>query len=121
MQKTYSVITSKLKMLREKNGYSQEKIAEVLNKSQTAYGKIELGKTELTFKDANEIAKILNAEPADFIYMPPIQNNITDCTFSNSSVSGNINIQESDKEINTKVLNLLEESIKLIKELKTND
>ena len=56
MQKTYSVITTKLKKLREKNGYSQERIAEILNKSQSAYGKIELGKTELTFKDANEIA-----------------------------------------------------------------
>lgn len=50
----------KIRQIRQKNGFSQENMADMLGISTTAYGDIERNKTDLTVNRAKEIAKILN-------------------------------------------------------------
>ncbi|MCC7402272.1 MAG: helix-turn-helix transcriptional regulator [Chitinophagaceae bacterium] len=43
----YKHICERLKSLRERNGYSQQEVADALNMSQNAYSLLETGKTRL--------------------------------------------------------------------------
>lgn len=49
----------KIRTLRIMNGFSQEYMANQLDVSQTAYSKLETGKTEISLKRVYEIALVL--------------------------------------------------------------
>lgn len=57
---TYMSFGEKIRQLRQKKGFSQENMADMLGISTTAYGDIERSKTELTIERTKEIAKALN-------------------------------------------------------------
>ncbi|MCC7402269.1 MAG: helix-turn-helix transcriptional regulator [Chitinophagaceae bacterium] len=52
----YKHICERLKSLREKNGYSQQDVADALNMSQNAYSLLETGKTKLDVERLQMIA-----------------------------------------------------------------
>lgn len=51
--------SSQIRLLRQKKGYSQENMADMLGLSTTAYGDIERGKTDLTISRLQQIATAL--------------------------------------------------------------
>lgn len=53
----YKHICERLKSLRERNGYSQQEVADALNMSQNAYSLLETGKTKLDVERLHLIAK----------------------------------------------------------------
>ena len=58
---------TKLKLLREHHGYSQEYVANELNISQSTYFKTESGQTKLTVERAKQLAKLYNINPEYFL------------------------------------------------------
>lgn len=57
---TYEVFRERLKILRKEKGYTQEKMAQLLNMGQSSYAKWENGRTEPTLKSIIELSKILD-------------------------------------------------------------
>jgi transcriptional regulator with XRE-family HTH domain len=60
-------IVKRLKLYRLQLGYSQQKLAEHLNISQSAYAKIEKGITRLDLERLEQICEILRVSPSDLI------------------------------------------------------
>ena len=56
----------RLKSLREDNDYTQEKVGEIIHKSQQGYNHIETGRAELKIEDLIELCKFYNVS-ADYI------------------------------------------------------
>lgn len=55
-------VHDKIRLLREKNHWSQEKMAEKLNMSQNGYARIERGETKLHLDKMQQIAEIFNMD-----------------------------------------------------------
>lgn len=53
-------VSSKIRDIRKRRGFSQSDMAKKLGISQRAYSKIELNETQLNWKKLNQIAAILN-------------------------------------------------------------
>ena len=60
-------LAPKIRELRYFMGYSQEYVAFKLNRTQAAYSKIELGKTQLSIDTAEQIATLYNITVTDLI------------------------------------------------------
>jgi len=58
-------IHEKLKLLRQKKGWSQEQVGHYLNMSSSAYGCIERGETNIPLSRLESIAKIFEIELSD--------------------------------------------------------
>ncbi len=58
----------KLKQLRQKNKYSYQYVADILNISKTYYWQIENNKRRLTYELAIRISDIFNLKPDDIFY-----------------------------------------------------
>lgn len=58
----------KLKQLRQKNKYSYQYVADILNISKTYYWQIENNKRRLTYELAIRISDIFNLKPDDVFY-----------------------------------------------------
>lgn len=57
---TYEVFRERIRILRKKRGFTQEKMAQLLNMGQSSYAKWENGRTEPTLKSIIELSKILD-------------------------------------------------------------
>ncbi len=64
---------SKIKFVRELNGYTQEYVANRLNLSQSAYYKIEAGITDITLSRLQKICTILHIDLVDLIQLSTAQ------------------------------------------------
>lgn len=74
----------RIRKLRELKGYSQEYVASQLGMAQTNYSKIERGETkDMTVKRLEEIAKVLEVEPAIILNFDEKQ--VFNSTFNNQS------------------------------------
>jgi transcriptional regulator with XRE-family HTH domain len=60
-------VCSKMRMLRLQRGWSQENVAEMLNMSLTGYANIERGLTDLSLSKVEEIAKVFDMTPQEFL------------------------------------------------------
>lgn len=60
-------IGSQIRQIRQKKGYSQENMADMLGLSTTAYGDIERGKTDLTLGRLQQIATALGMTAQDLL------------------------------------------------------
>lgn len=58
----------KLKQLRQKNKYSYQYVADILNISKTYYWQIENNKRRLTYELAIRISDVFNLKPDDVFY-----------------------------------------------------
>ncbi|NOU19394.1 MAG: helix-turn-helix transcriptional regulator [Bacteroidales bacterium] len=63
-------INEQLKFIREANGFSQEDMAERINKSQSAYARIELGRTKIDFDTLSKFADVFKLSVIDVITFP---------------------------------------------------
>jgi len=72
---------SKIKMLRELKGFSQDSIASDLGISQQAFRKIEAGETKIDLDRANKIAQSLQLDLESLINFQPA-NYLNNCTQS---------------------------------------
>ncbi|WP_410495704.1 helix-turn-helix transcriptional regulator [Cellulosilyticum sp. ST5] len=59
----YTVIGKRIKKIREKQGYTQEKVAETLGVSSAYISKIEIGKTSLSIETLASICECLEISP----------------------------------------------------------
>lgn len=59
----YTVIGKRIKKIREKQGYTQEKVAETLGVSSAYISKIERGKTSLSIETLASICECLETSP----------------------------------------------------------
>jgi len=66
-------MSSKLKEIRIKNGYTAKDMAEKLNISRAFYSQIENDKRTLSYKMAVSISKILKKKPDDIFYKEYIE------------------------------------------------
>lgn len=60
----YKLMGERLKKARIKKGYTQEKLAEILNVSIAYISRIENGKTQINLKRLNEICTLLDSSEA---------------------------------------------------------
>ncbi len=67
----YKHICERLKSLRERNGYSQQDVAEALNMSQNAYSLLETGKTKLDVDRLYLIAEFYKISIIELLDPPP--------------------------------------------------
>ena len=57
----------KIKKLRELKDYTQEYMAEQLGISQSAYSKMEIGESEITYNRLEKVAEVLKMKPEELI------------------------------------------------------
>lgn len=58
----------KLKMTREKQGYTSDRMAKILNISKAFYSQIENGRRRLSYDMALKISHIFNMKPDELFY-----------------------------------------------------
>lgn len=94
----------KIRELRERQGWTQEDMADKLSLSVNGYAKIERGETRLTLQRLEQVAQIFDVDLADMFYRQDlhvvIQNNI------NNENSNQINIYQPDDELLNKIKQL---------------
>jgi transcriptional regulator with XRE-family HTH domain len=101
-------IGQKIRKIREMKGISQEYLAQQLNITPQAFGKIEREETKLDFKRLNEIAKYLEVEPLDIVNFD--ESKIFNNTFNNHAPHNNNFILNSEATIE-KTLELLQSEL----------
>lgn len=104
-----------IRKARERKGFSQEYMANVLEISQASYARLENEDTKITVDRLKRIAKILEMNIIDFFEVDKIsiqtQNN-TDGAFGNGSYIHNLHIE--NKEIYENLLKSKDEQIALL-------
>jgi transcriptional regulator with XRE-family HTH domain len=63
-------IIEQFKTIRETNGFSQEYLAEKMHKSQSAYARIESGKTKIDLETLSDFAQVFNMSEIDVFTYP---------------------------------------------------
>ncbi len=107
-------IGEKIRKLREAKSLTQEQMADLLNITQTAYGKIERGESSVSWKRLNQISEIFEKKLSEWIEMD------TPAGYSNNlcKIKGNgFVIQPENMPTNER--KLYEEQIALLKEQNT--
>lgn len=112
---------TKLRLLREHHGYSQEYVANELDISQSTYFKLESGQTKLTVERAKQLAKFYNISPEYFLSdestyihfgkdnsFGPIQNNTNKYFDEENKGLYEKLVQEKDKRLLEKDLQIKE-------------
>jgi transcriptional regulator with XRE-family HTH domain len=87
---------SEIKKLRELRGYSQDYLAEKLQISQTAYSRMESGKTKVDVKRLEMISYILDVDIQVFLNSPERSN----------KMSNNVNGKDFSDSLRNKIKNL---------------
>ena len=67
MSNNYARLGKRIKQLRLRNGYSQEKLAELVNISSTYVSRVENGTKGISLDTFIQITKILNASPDELL------------------------------------------------------
>lgn len=101
-----------IKKIRELRNYTQEYMAESLKMSQTGYGKIERGETDVTVNKIKQIAKILDVNLQDLL---EFDGKIVVIGSVNDQATGIRNGIVIGKESFDKERQLYEEQIELLK------
>jgi transcriptional regulator with XRE-family HTH domain len=83
-------IGEKIAVLRKKKGYSQEKMAELLEMTPNGYGKIERNETDLPYSRLELISKVLGLLPHKLLGFGEEQINVT---------NGNVNYGDNNNAI----------------------
>lgn len=109
-------VGNKIRRLRENKGFSQEEMAERLNISRSAYGRIETGETNTWVNHIEKLCQELDMKIEDFFMNS--DNNINTNQDNASAVQTNTH-QDTHITINhlsEKVIELYEEKIQELKE-----
>lgn len=109
-------IGSKLKKLRDQNGFSQEYVANELGISQPTYFKLEAQQIRLTVERAKQLAKLYEID-TEYFYSSDaavVHNNYSSGSYSNSN-NGTIDKYENNN-ISKEIIDLLKEELLQAKE-----
>lgn len=115
MYMNFYAIPNKLREYRKALGLSQCEIADLLNMEQTTYSKKEMGKNPISYETASAISKIIGKNLDEFLENNLLINNISDSTFNNSSVTGDV-VNTFNHSMPEKIIKSLEDLIIFVKE-----
>lgn len=107
----------KIKKLRELKNLTQTHIAEQLGVSQSAYSKIELGESEVTFSKLEKISETLGMKPEEVIAFN--ESRMFNLIQSKEKEFGDINnsMIENERKLYQDQINLLKEEVAYLKQL----
>lgn len=110
---------SKIKRLRELKNFTQDFMAEQLKVSQSAYSKLEIGETEITYKRLAQIAEILQLKPEEIANFSEsmVFNVMHNQNGQNGLVINQTTLTTSEKELYERQIALLQEELAYLKEL----
>ena len=110
---------SKIKRLRELKNFTQDFMAEQLQVSQSAYSKLEIGETEITYKRLAQIAEILQLKPEEIANFTEsmVFNVMHNQNGQNGLVINQTTLTTSEKELYERQIALLQEELAYLKEL----
>jgi len=117
MNNLQTQITTKIKRLRQQKGFSQLQMANLLNIEETAYSRLEKGKTYTWAKYLEELLKIFEISPDKFF--EDISSNVV--INNNNCATGGYTIIENlhteNREVYEKLIVAKDEEIAFYKEL----
>lgn len=105
-------IGQKIKKLRELKNLTQTHVAEKLGVSQSAYSKMELGESEVTYNRLEKISEILEMKPEEVISF----NESMVFNVMNNPYGGNVFSQIDQNAISNTERQLYQDQINLLKE-----
>jgi transcriptional regulator with XRE-family HTH domain len=105
-------IGQKIKKLRELKNLTQTHVAEKLGVSQSAYSKMELGESEVTYNRLEKISEILQMKPEEVIAF----NESMVFNVMNNPYGGNVFSQIDQNAISDTERQLYQDQINLLKE-----
>ena len=109
---------AKIKRLRELKNFTQDFMAEQLQVSQSAYSKLEIGETEITYKRLAQIAEILQLKPEEIAnFSESMVFNVMHNQNGNGLVINQTTLTTSEKELYERQIALLQEELAYLKEL----
>lgn len=112
-------IGHKIKKLRELKNLTQTHVAEKLGVSQSAYSKMELGESEVTFNRLEKISEILEMKPEEVIsFNESVVFNVMN-NANGGNVFGDINnsISNNERKLYEDQINLLKEEVSYLKQM----
>ena len=113
-------IGQKIKKLRELKNLTQTHMAQELGVTQSAYSKMELGESEVTYRKLEKISGVLGMKPEDVIaFNDQMVFNITNNP-NGGNVFSHINqnaLPETERKLYQDQINLLKEEISYLKEI----
>lgn len=103
-------IGRRIRVFRTEKRYTQEKMAELLNKSVSWYAKVERGQLDINMSNIESIAKIFGISAGDLIKSAEINIfNNTVTTINGSLNQGTVTVQETkNAEVGEALENILE-------------
>jgi transcriptional regulator with XRE-family HTH domain len=111
-------IGQKIKKLRELKNLTQTHLAQELGITQSAYSKIELGESEVTYGKLEKISSVLEMKPEDVIAF----NESMIFNISNNPYGGNVfsqidqtGITETERKLYQDQINLLKDEVAYLK------
>jgi transcriptional regulator with XRE-family HTH domain len=112
-------IGQKIKKLRELRNFTQSHMAEELGLSQSAYSKLELGETEITYNKLERVAEVLGMRPEEVIAFNEsmVFNVMHNLNGSNGFVINNNQLTEAEKHLYEEQISLLREELSYLKRL----
>ncbi|HBW86442.1 MAG TPA: XRE family transcriptional regulator [Crocinitomicaceae bacterium] len=112
-------IGQKIKKLRELKNLTQTHVAEKLGVSQSAYSKIELGESEVTFNRLEKISEVLEMKPEEVIaFNESMVFNVMN-NQNGGNVFGDINntVSDTERQLYQDQINLLKEEVAYLKKM----
>lgn len=106
-------IGNKIKKLRELRNLTQEHMASSLGLSQSAYSRMELGETEITFSKLEKISEELGMKPEEII---AFNENMVFNVMNNQTGNGLVINNNVPREVTIESKNLYEQLIDQLKE-----
>jgi transcriptional regulator with XRE-family HTH domain len=100
-------ILENIRKIRELNSLSQEQTAELLDKTQSAYARIERGATKIDLETLEKFAEVMNMTIIDVLTYPEKYINLKEINKSESETIKTFIQIELNQEKKEKVLNLL--------------
>ena len=113
------LIGKRIKKLRELKNLTQTHLADQLGVSQSAYSKIELGESEVTFSKLEKISEALGMKPEEVIaFNESIVFNVMH-NQNGGNVFGDINnsISNNERKLYEDQINLLKEDVSYLKHM----
>lgn len=102
---------SKIRMIRELRGFSQEHVAAKLGIAQTAYCRIETNQTKLSTEMLEKLAKELGVSPVDILNSDPVVVNFYGPNHGSAPFGTIQTVNVGEKELYEKIITSKDEEI----------
>jgi transcriptional regulator with XRE-family HTH domain len=114
-------IGQKIKKLRELKNLTQTHLAQELGVTQSAYSKIELGESEVTYSKLEKISEVLGMKPEDVISFNEsmVFNVMHNNNGHNGFVINNNNITDNERKLYENQIKFLLDEVTHLKEMLT--